>query len=227
MYKKLMMQISMFLIPYIIAILVLSAGFGFAYVIDKTASGDPIDWTYKANPMGENYLVNENCSTCTGEAAAVQKAATTWSNAGAKFTFSYGGTTTSYNAPNGSDNINCISWGKGLGSSTLAETTYWYDKNTGDISQVDCEFNDNKTWSTAADTPYDYFDVESVMLHEFGHYLSLDHSTVPAAVMWPTINSGTKKRTLNADDIAGIIAIYGAAPRPPGKIAPILPLLLD
>jgi hypothetical protein len=214
MYKKLLLKVSSFLIPLFIAILVFSAGVGFAFVrsTDDT-TGAFIDWTYKANPMGENYLVNENCSTCTGEAAAVQKAASTWSNAGAKFTFSYGGATGGSGGPV-NDGTNGIWWSSTYfpaGDTTLAETTYWYNQTTGDISQVDCVFNDNKTWSTAATTLSGRFDVESVMLHEFGHYLSLDHSTVQAAVMWPTIGSGTQKRTLNADDIAGIIAIYGAA----------------
>ena len=211
MYKGLMRKVSLLLIPHIIVILVLSAGVVFAYVINKT-NGDPIDWTYKANPMGENYLVNENCADCSGEAAAVQKAATTWSNAGAKFTFSYGGTTTSSGLPV-NDGTNGIWWSSTYfpeGDTTLAETTYWYNPTTGDISEVDCVFNDNKTWSTAATTLPGQFDVETVMLHELGHYLSLGHSA-PPAVMQPTTPAGTQRRTLTADDIAGIIAIYGAA----------------
>lgn len=226
MYKKLLLKVSIFLIPHFIAILIFSAGVVSAFVRstdDKT--GVFIDWTYQANPMGENYLVNENCADCSGEAAAVQKAAATWSNAGAKFTFSYGGTTTSYNAPNYADGINCISWSSTYftaESTTLAETTYWYDQTTGNISQVDCVFNDHKTWSTDATTLSGRFDVESVMLHEFGHYLSLDHSVAPA-VMQPTVPSGAQRRTLTTDDINGIIAIYGRRAR----IAPILPLLLD
>jgi hypothetical protein len=212
MYKRVLLKVVMLSIPHLLAILLFTVGVGFAYVIAKT-NGDPIDWTYQANPMGENYLVNENCSTCTGEAAAVQKAAATWSNAGAKFTFSYGGTTTINNLPPAKDGINCIIWSSTYfpaGDTTLAETTYWFYTN-GDIFEVDCVFNDNKTWSTGTTTPGGQIDLESVMLHEFGHYLSLDHSTVQAAVMWPTIGAGTQKRTLNADDIAGIIAIYGAA----------------
>jgi hypothetical protein len=213
MYKKLLLKVSIFLIPHFIVTLVLSSGVGFAYVINKTASGDPIDWTYKPNPMGGNYLVNENCADCSGEAAAVQKAAATWSNAGAKFIFSYGGTTTSYSAPS-HDGVNCISWSSTYQPfldepTTLAETTYWFYAN-GDIFEVDCVFNDNKTWSTAAVTLGGQFDVETVMLYELGHYLSLGHSA-PPAVMQSTTPAGTQRRTLTADDIAGIIAIYGAA----------------
>jgi hypothetical protein len=195
MYKRLLLQVSIFLIPHLLAILLFTAGFVSAYVIDKTNNGDPIDWTYKANPMGENYLVNENCGDCSGEAAAVQKAAATWSNAGAKFSFSYGGTTTSLDASS-YDGTNGIWWSSTYQlfldePSTLAEATYWYNETTGDISEVDCVFNDHKTWSTAATTLAGQFDVETVMLHEFGHYLSLDHSAAPA-VAQPTVPDGAK-----------------------------------
>ena len=220
MYKRLLLKLSIFLISHLLAILFFTAGVVSAYFINKTTTGASIDWTYKANPMGENYLVNENCADCSGEAAAIQKAAATWSNAGAKFTFSYGGTTTSGGPIR--DEINCISWSSTYfpaGSSTLAETTRWFYQDTGDIIEVDCVFNDNKAWST---TPSVNFDVETVMLHEFGHYLSLGHSVAPA-VMQPNVPSGTQRRTLTTDDINGIIAIYGRR----AIIAPILPLLLD
>jgi len=227
MYKRLLLKVSIFLIPHLLAILFFTAGVVSAYVINKTDTGAPVDWTYQAHPMGENYLVNENCASCDGEAAAVQKAAATWSNAGAKFTFTYGGTTANLDAPS-YDGTNGIWWSStyfSQGSKTLAEATRWFYEDTGDIIEVDCVFNDNNNWSTAATTPGGQFDVETVMLHEFGHYLSLGHSN-PPAVMQPTVPSGAQRRTLTTDDINGIIAIYGAAPRPMGKIAPILPLLL-
>jgi hypothetical protein len=211
MYARLLLKVSVSLIPHVLTILLFNVGFVFAYVINKTDTGDPIDWTDKANPMGENYLVNENCADCSGEATAIQQAAAIWSNAGAKFAFSYGGTTNN-TAPN-QDEVNCISWSSTyfpVGSTTLAQTTYWFEYPSGNIFEADCVINDRKTWSTAAITSGGQFDVESVMLHEFGHFLSLGHSPVPDAVMWESIGSGVQKRTLHADDIAGIIAIYGA-----------------
>jgi hypothetical protein len=225
MYKRLLLKISLFFIPFIFAILLFIVGVVFAYVIHTTDTGDIIDWTYQVNPMGENYLVTENCLDCSGEATAIQNAAATWNKAGAKFAFSYGGTTTINNDPSVQDGINCISWSSTYfpeGTTTLAETTYWYNTISGNISECDCVFNGRYTWSTAATTPSGQFDVESVMLHEFGHYLSLGHSTVPDAVLWEFIESGTQKRNLNADDIAGIIAIYGVI-----VVAPTLNEALD
>lgn len=52
------------------------------------------------------------------------------------------------------------------------------------------------------------FDFASVVLHEFGHSLGLGHSADPTAVMFPFIAPETVKRTLAADDIAGIQALY-------------------
>jgi hypothetical protein len=204
------MKVCRFFITCVLAIVILSSEVVFAYVID-TYNGDPIDWTYQANPMGEDYLVNENCTDCNGEAVAIRNAANTWNNAGAKFIFSYGGATNITNTTgSAADGINSINWSTNFpsGSTTLAQTTYWYSIPSGNITECDCVFNANKTWSTAAVTPPGQFDVETVMLHEFGHYLSLDHSSVPA-VMQPSVSSGTQRRVLTADDINGIIAIYG------------------
>jgi hypothetical protein len=53
------------------------------------------------------------------------------------------------------------------------------------------------------------FDFFTVALHELGHALGLGHSAVAGAVMEP-VYAGIR-RTLSADDIAGIQAIYGAA----------------
>jgi hypothetical protein len=54
-------------------------------------------------------------------------------------------------------------------------------------------------------------DLEAALTHELGHFLGLDHSDVPGATMQPEAMGfgATDLRTLEADDIAGICAIYG------------------
>jgi hypothetical protein len=56
------------------------------------------------------------------------------------------------------------------------------------------------------------FDVETVGLHELGHILGLQHSNVPGSVMFPSVNSNFTKRTLTADDLAGIQQLYPKRP---------------
>ena len=181
------------------------AGIVFAYVLTEDPTGVFHDWTYQASPMGENYVVFENTSDTAGELDAIKIAGIAW-NSQADFDFKYGGPGT--NPAPALDGVNQIRWGTTSGS--LATTTHWYNTITGDISEADCVFNDSYTWSTAAVTPTSAYDVQSVMLHEFGHYLSLDHS-VPPAVMQPTISPGTQQRILTSDDADGIRAIYGSS----------------
>lgn len=51
---------------------------------------------------------------------------------------------------------------------------------------------------------YDFF---TVVLHELGHSLGLDHSFEPGSVMGPSYVGA--RRTLSPDDIAGVQSIYG------------------
>jgi hypothetical protein len=56
------------------------------------------------------------------------------------------------------------------------------------------------------------FDIQSAVAHELGHALGLGHSADPTATMDATIVAGTvDKRSIEADDIAGIQCIYGVA----------------
>lgn len=81
----------------------------------------------------------------------------------------------------------------------------------------DTHFDHDETWvDEALDLGSDPdFDFQTVALHEIGHALGLGHSSVVGSVMEPIYAGG--RRTLHADDIAGIRAIYGmpaAVPEP-------------
>jgi len=82
----------------------------------------------------------------------------------------------------------------------------------------DAHFDVARTWvDDAADDnmgPAD-FDLFTVMLHELGHSLGIGHSGVVGSVMEPFYGGG--RRTLHADDIAAIQALYGPPP-PPARI---------
>ncbi len=69
----------------------------------------------------------------------------------------------------------------------------------------DVHFDDAEAWSDGG--VGGTFDFHTVALHELGHSLGLAHSAVFGSVMYPFY--GGALRTLTADDIAGIQAIYG------------------
>ncbi len=95
----------------------------------------------------------------------------------------------------------------------FAVTTVWHRRSTGEILDVDIEFNEGRG-------PYGVcppegcaggrtVDLENVLTHELGHYFGLAHTTVPEATMYASAAAGeTIKRDLDADDIAGICAVY-------------------
>lgn len=56
------------------------------------------------------------------------------------------------------------------------------------------------------------FDLYTVLLHEVGHSLGLDHTNVNGSIMEPVYEGA--RRTLGADDLAGIQFIYGPEPVP-------------
>jgi len=169
-------------------------------------------WPHPPAPVVP-YRINENTSDCTGEGTAMQSAAATWSASGANFSFSYAGTTAATDV--GYDGVNEIMWANMGAVSTLAVTYIWYSGST--ILENDTKFNDYYSWSTSSSCPSGYYDVQTVGLHEMGHWLCLDDlygAGDSAKVMYGYGYSGQLKRALTADDIAGIRSIYGISSLP-------------
>jgi hypothetical protein len=155
-----------------------------------------IKWPNSSIPVP--YRVNATSARNTH----VQAAANTWSSAGANFSFSYAGTH-SRSGGASKNNINEIMWSSLGSNNALAVATIWYQGST--ILETDMTFNTYYSWSTTGS----YYDVQTVALHEFGHWLGLDHSPIYASIMYYSIK-GTQ-RTLHSSDIDGIRYIYGTS----------------
>jgi hypothetical protein len=105
--------------------------------------------------------------------------------------------------------IGYAGWFDGPGG-TLARGWYPPIGTSGETAAGDVRFDDEDRWEIG--DPGSGVDIYSVALHELGHSLGLGHSTLSSAVMYNSISEGTVYSGLSSDDIAGIQAIYAAAP---------------
>lgn len=124
-----------------------------------------------------------------------------WNNAGANFSFLY---TSQYLSDNR------IKYGYVAGGSPgVTQHDYLlYDWNT--IESSTTILSNGYTWNFEGymDQATYAADVKTVLIHELGHWLVLDHSNTSSSVMY---SDWTKKWSLYSDDIAGIRAIWGTA----------------
>ena len=70
-----------------------------------------------------------------------------------------------------------------------------------------CRYYENWTWYDGPGSN-GYPDLQAVAAHEYGHAIGLGHSSQSSATMFGS-GGGTSDRSINADDQAGIQAVYG------------------
>ena len=99
------------------------------------------------------------------------------------------------------DGKNDIGWVNIKQRNTLAVTWYGTSTDEGDIA-----WNTHSAINWSNDNTND-IDVQTVLLHEFGHALGLSHSETRNAIMYPSYQELI--HTLYQDDICGIQKLYG------------------
>lgn len=172
------------------------------------------------------FHVNLNSAqigTDAGSAAdflgAIIAAAETWSAVpSAAFALRYEGMTSLTAAAY--DRTNAVVFVTDLPADVAGVARYWFRSSNGEILEADLEINDQLGLDTTGNPSNYELDLESIVLHEFGHWLSLGHDTEPDAVMAESLAPGSLRRELESSDVAGISTIYtcGQTPCVPGWI---------
>jgi hypothetical protein len=102
-------------------------------------------------------------------------------------------------------------------SETLGLTTVTFDRDTGEIYDVDIELNTTDFTFTTGDSEV-AFDLASTLQHETGHFFGISHSVLEGTTMYWTPDEGsTAGRELSFDDMDAICAAYppeGSGPGP-------------
>ena len=178
-------------------------------------------WGY--NPAGKP-------ATLSDDAEAIKAAAASWGAIGANVGFVDAGITaaTPGACQNVADGLNTIGW-RTLPAGVLATTcTYW----SASAGATESDIQIDPSWSWTTNLSVIRMDLQSVVTHELGHALGMDHpcdfsrptTCDPSArttVMYGTYLAGTNRRTPQPDDIAGILAVYGPTESPaPSRLAP-------
>ena len=158
-----------------------------------------------------------------GDEAAIRAGAVSWNGVGAAIAFrdlqpSSAGLGGCHNAPDGQ---NVVGWARAEGG-VLARTCTWYDSG-GLAIEFDIEVSQGFAWTTS-DVPN--VDLQSVVAHELGHALGLNHSPDGSALMFDTYMITTMKRYPQPDDIAGLTAIYGRSPSAAAAAVPAIGIQL-
>jgi hypothetical protein len=147
---------------------------------------------------------------------AARRALRRWSEA-ARIQFVESSTSLDTVNTTGSDGVSLITVANnptnaGFTSGRLGRTRVVFDAATGIIREGDLALSPSTPFST--DGTSGTYDLESTFVHELGHLLGLDHSTVIGSTMQPRQGQNFNApaftmRTLSEDDLAGIRNLYG------------------
>jgi hypothetical protein len=103
-----------------------------------------------------------------------------------------------------------VTWPYPGAADTFGMTMLRYNKHTGELWDADVEIN-SAEFNLTAIGERDRVDLQSILTHEFGHFLGLAHPGPDRleATMSPRWDgSGTSLRSLDTDDVDGVCTLY-------------------
>lgn len=184
------------------------------FVRQLTVPNQPwVDPKWPGEKPKVNALVNINTTHISDQGGsaeqflqAIKNALRTWSVVEtAEFTLLYNSASTATSV--GFNNKNEILFmHRGL-SGQLGQAQIWYT-NSGIIVEADLWINDDYAVDATGAPQANEIDVESVVLHELGHWAPLGHLDAVDAVMYPVLGNGVRKNVLTNDDINWLNTLY-------------------
>jgi MYXO-CTERM domain-containing protein len=199
------------------------------YACDPGESPKPVEWpracvSYRINEVGTDNISDADPGLSRALERAVTDSFDTWNDVDcSRMDLVYGGitevTAAEFNQRSNASNLNLVvwrddGWEQVASRQTFALTSVSYNPNTGEIADADIEINAQYyPVSTTDPVENGHIDLRNTLVHEVGHFIGLDHTSVEPATMYASADIGEiDKRTLHEDDIEGICHIYPASP---------------
>lgn len=188
-------------------------------------TGATITWSLMPSGAGTDNGLSSSLASFmpSGFKAQLERAFDAWSDVADLTFIEVADTGENFNTPGGSGDIRIGGHAFDGAGGTLAHG--FFPPVNGGTAAGDIHFDTGDLWKTSFGGPG--FDIFQVFAHELGHALGLGHTNVPDSLMNPFYTESLSGP--QADDIAGMQFLYGAARNPnPNPIpAPgILALLL-
>jgi uncharacterized protein (TIGR03382 family) len=211
--------------PWSTALVPLFASSTFAYVFQPDSTGAP-----QRVSSDVPYVVNANSPDISYEQVlpAIHAAFASWSNASqGRLSFTDQGTTQLGPPAEGDNRLGVpvtISWEQNQWSyegDNQAVAILVEDVGTHVIVRADIVFNGvTHNWANLTDGQAHpgADDVQNTMTHEVGHLVGFGHPPDTTSAMFPSTYPGDlSRRTLDANDVGGIDALYAAPSANPGQ----------